>query len=249
MASFSQARDTSSPRRGSLRRPARGREASRRLTQRLATIRFKLLHWGQAHQRSFVWRVEFRRPFVVVVSEILLARTRADSVDPVVRVLLKRYPTPRKLAMAIEADVRKVVRPLGLHRMRGSMLVRCAKQLTQRFGGHVPKDLSRLTSLPGVGRYAAHAIASAAFNRRVVATDANVARVIARVFSRTQCDKRITDADRLWEFAQRLVGRSPPRLFNWFLMDFAATVCTPRSPRCAHCPIAAVCDRAQRRPA
>lgn len=97
--------------------------------------------------------------------------------------LLRRYPTARELAVAAEANVCKVVRPMRLNRMRSGMLIRCAKAITKRFGGHVPTALARLTPLPGVGRYAAQAMSSAAFKRRVVATDANVARVIAHVFA------------------------------------------------------------------
>jgi len=210
--------------------------------ERIARLRRLLLGWGQANRRDFYWREPGVTPFGILVTEVLVARTRAESVDPVVRRLMQRFPSPARLAAARHTVIARILRPLGLHRTRARLLVRCAKMILSEHSGIVPSSVDHLITLPYVGRYAANAVASVAFEQRRAVLDANVARIYRRVFSIPVTGERLTVAEGLWEFADRALSKSRPRDFNWAILDLGGMVCTPRSPACAGCPLAVICD-------
>jgi A/G-specific adenine glycosylase len=129
---------------------------------------------------------------------------------------------------------------LGYYR-RARVLYATAREVTERYGGVFPGEAATLRALPGVGAYTAGAIASLAFNKREPLVDGNVARVFARLFGITEEIRGASATKRLWEIAARLVPEERPGRFNESLMELGATVCTPRDPRCAACPLAALC--------
>ncbi len=112
-------------------------------------------------------------------------------------------------------------------------------------GGRIPNTLEGLSSLPGIGRYTAGAIASIAFARQAPILDGNVARVLARWFAITQPIDGPPVRRRLWRLAEKLVPLEAPGDFNQAMMELGALICTPRAPRCPACPVAQVC-RARR---
>ena len=98
-----------------------------------------------------------------------------------------------------------------------------------------------LRALPGIGRYTAGAVLSFAFGRDVAVLDTNVRRVLTRVFFGPRRATRLRGDRRLWELAEALVPAGRGYDFNQALMDFGATWCTPRRPRCPGCPMRGFC--------
>lgn len=211
---------------------------------RLAHVRRSLLEWMRTARRGFFWRNPDVSPFALLVTEILLSRTRAQSVEPVAMRLLARFPEATDLAHADIGEVALILRPLGLHRKRALRLVECARQLLSRLDGEVPRSPAELMTLPYVGRYTANAVACFAFGRRRAVIDANVSRVYQRLFSLPTPPARLSAADQLWEFGRRVLPRSglAAKEFNWAILDLGGMVCTPRRPSCVLCPVAFTCD-------
>jgi A/G-specific adenine glycosylase len=205
------------------------------------TVRRVLLAWFTNARRCFYWREKGASPFSVLLSEILLARTRAESVEPVVRQLVGRFPEPTDLMVAAVSEVEEIVRPLGLHRTRARLIVRCAAHLVENHAGVVPSTVQELMSLPYVGRYAASAVASVVFGERAAVLDANVARIYQRLFDLPALKMRITDAKHLWALADRMVSPRASRDFNWAILDLGGLVCKARNPTCGACPLKRQC--------
>lgn len=113
--------------------------------------------------------------------------------------------------------------------------------VVEQAGGAVPRTVTGLRELPGIGRYTAGAIASIAFGQREPVVDGNVARVLARVFEIEGNIKSTRSMRALWTLASELVPEESPGDFNQGLMELGATVCTPRSPTCLMCPLHHVC--------
>src|SRR5262249_44926642 len=149
---------------------------------RLRRIRAALLRWSAADGRKFFWREASASAFAVLVTEILLTKTRAELVEPIALVLLQRFQNPSELARAVPRDLERLLFPLGLHRKRARSLIACAKWLVDDHDGNVPRTVPDLMQLPGVGRYAASAVASVAFGARLPIVDANVSRILQRLF-------------------------------------------------------------------
>lgn len=187
-------------------------------------------------------------PFGVLLTEILLSRTRAEIVDPVAQSLVARYSSPERLASESTANLERLLRPLGLQRKRAGQLRGCASQLIERHHGRVPRRLHDLLNLPGVGMYAAHAVSCFAHRRRCAVVDANVARIYSRYFGLGQVPARLATAHELWDVAREMLPSRRVRAFNWALLDLGAAVCTPRAPRCKCCPLARGCQLASGTP-
>lgn len=227
-------------------RPARpSKWANATDPMRLRRIRTALMKWSRTGGRRFFWRNGAPDPFAVLVTEILLTKTRAELVEPIALELIRRFGSPAGLAKASHTELETLLYPLGLHRKRAKNLVACATSLLRDHGAQVPSSIPDLMSLPSVGRYAAHAVASVAFHRAVPVVDANVARIFHRVFSMGPVPDRLSTAHDWWELAERLLPRAGAKQFNWALLDLGGTVCLPRNPACVRCPISRSCDFAR----
>ena len=165
----------------------------------------------------------------------MLQQTQVATAIPYYHRWFTRFPTVADLASAPLDEVLKVWEGLGYYG-RARRLHQAAEQVRVRFEGRIPADPQALRSLPGIGPYTAAAIASIAFGAAVVAVDANVARVTARLFARGDLD--------VTAVAARLAPLQPearPGDFNEALMELGALVCTPRTPNCPICPLRRGC--------
>ena len=194
-----------------------------------------LLAWFARERRALPWRQEPRDPYRVWVSEVMLQQTRVDVVVPYFERFTQRFPTLRALAEAPLDDVLALWSGLGYY-TRARNLHRAA-QAAQSAGGALPRTRDALLELPGFGPYTAAAVASLAFGEDVPLVDGNVARVISRLF-RLDGDARA----QAWALAGALLPAGRGGEFNEALMELGALVCAPRGPRCAACPLAALCE-------
>ncbi|MDG3003408.1 A/G-specific adenine glycosylase [Paludisphaera mucosa] len=203
-------------------------------------IRERLLDWFDSEKRSLPWRTD-RDPYRILVSEMMLVQTTVAAVVPFFERFLDAFPDFASLAAANEDRVLKAWEGLGYYR-RARQLHAAAKTIVVQHGGMMPDDADAVRALPGVGRYMAGAILSQAFDRPEPIVEANSRRVLARLLA---CTDDLTSRDaqgRLWNAAARLV---PPRQagdFNQAMMELGALVCSPRTPRCLICPLAAICE-------
>jgi A/G-specific adenine glycosylase len=199
----------------------------------------RLLTWYAEHGRDLPWR-RTRDPYRVLVSEIMLQQTQVARVIPKYHEFLGRYPTIDALAAAEVTDVRRLWYPLG-YNVRPVRLHQIARETVASYGGRLPDSAERLRALPGIGRYTAGAILSFAYGQDTAVLDTNVRRVLTRVFLGPRRARRLRGDRALWDLAAGLVPRSRGYDFNQALMDFGATWCTPRRPRCRPCPVRRLC--------
>lgn len=185
-----------------------------------------LLEWYERVRRPLPWR-ETRDPYALLVSEVMLQQTQALRVVPYYERWLDEWPAAGDLAVAPVRDVLELWSGLGYNR-RALALQRAAVHVSEHGW---PSDL---TELPGVGKYTAAAVSSFAWDRDMAAVDTNVRRVITR---REGPDANV-DAR-----ADALLPRGRAAPFNQAMMELGATVCRPRNPDCARCPVERGCLR------
>ncbi len=194
--------------------------------------------WYSGHGRWFPWRDSNTTPFGIVIAEVLLRQTRAETVAGVWPALMKCYHDAPTLADADPKVLLSLVSPLGFGNQRSQALLSLARQLTRL--KKLPSEIEELIELPHIGLYSAHAIACFAFGQRVPVVDLNVIRVISRV---TGIDppKDIRRAPRIWALAWSMLPKKDVVEHNFGLLDFAATICKPRGPKCTDCQLASRC--------
>ena len=206
-------------------------------------IQNSLLDWFSHHQRKVPWRLEtstHRNPYFVWVSEIMLQQTRVEAVIPFFKKWILKFPTLQKLAQANEEDVLSCWAGLGYY-SRARNLQKGAKFIIQEFSGELPSDPVSLEKIPGIGPYTAGAISSLAYNQKVPIVDGNIVRIFSRLYSwNFRMETSVKHKVQYWEQAKVWAQRSPKKT-NEAMMELGALICTPKSPKCNHCPVEKIC--------
>jgi A/G-specific adenine glycosylase len=203
-------------------------------------LRSRLAQWFEACGRDLPWR-ETDDPYAVLVSEFMLQQTQVGTVLPYFERWMRAFPDFTTLALASEAEVLAVWQGLGYY-ARARNLHRAAQRVVSEYGGSLPRSLEGVAQLPGVGPYTAGAVASFAFDLSAAAVDANIARVLARLYDvQLEVDSSGGSA-RIWELARELLPAGSARIHNSALMELGALICVPREPKCGECPVSELCQ-------
>ncbi|MDR3305997.1 MAG: endonuclease III [Clostridiales Family XIII bacterium] len=125
--------------------------------------------------------LSFQSIWELLISVVLSAQTTDVSVNKVTPELFGRWPDPPALAAANDTEVAEVIRTIGLYRTKSANIVRLARKLLDDFGGEVPQDFDKLTSLPGVGRKSANVVLAFGFGEERMPVDTHVFRVANRI--------------------------------------------------------------------
>ncbi|MCP1470051.1 A/G-specific adenine glycosylase [Sphingobium sp. OAS761] len=201
-----------------------------------------LLAHYDVHARRLPWRAppgtNAADPYRVWLSEVMLQQTTVAAVGPYFARFTERWPDVAALAAADDADLMAAWAGLGYY-ARARNLLACARAVARDHGGRFPDTEAGLRALPGVGAYTAAAVAAIAFGRRAVVVDANVERVVARLFAIATPLPAARPAIR--DAADRITPDARAGDFAQAMMDLGATVCTPRNPACGICPLRSDC--------
>ena len=209
-----------------------------------ASISDHLLAWYDAHARDLPWRLppgeplpeDPAWPYRVWLSEVMLQQTTVAAVKPYFAKFTQLWPTVEALAAAPEDDVMAAWAGLGYY-SRARNLMKCARAVAER--GGFPATEAELRALPGLGDYTAAAVAAIAFGSRAVVVDANVERVVARLFA---IDTPLPGARKaIRAAADTITPQTRAGDFAQAMMDLGAQTCTTRAPRCLLCPLAGAC--------
>lgn len=211
---------------------------------RIAAARPLLLAWFPRNGRSFPWRVPSASRYTVIVSELLLQRTRAETVAAFLPRFLKRFPGWNQLAVAPEGELRTFLKPIGLWRRRAASLRALAAEMQSR-RGRFPATRQELEALPGVGQYVASAALVFCNGDREALLDVNMARVLERCYGPRELAD-IRHDPWLQALARTVVNHKQARDINWAILDLAATICLPRNPQCHRCPLESCCGFASK---
>jgi A/G-specific adenine glycosylase len=212
------------------------------LAQRRAQAKFArlLLAWYDRERRDLPWR-RTKDSYGIWLSEIMLQQTTVRTVEPRWERFLVRWPTMNDLAAAPLEDVLHEWTGLGYY-ARARNLHKAARVVAEQFGGELPREYEMLLALPGMGVYTAAAVASIAFGEPVPVVDANVERVLARLYALDTEIRSGSAKRRLRELAASLLEARRPGDFNQAMMELGARICLPRRPQCATCPVAEFCE-------
>lgn len=209
-------------------------------------LRARLLAWYDAQARSLPWRVGPAEraagvrsdPYRIWLSEVMLQQTTVPHATPYFHAFTQRWPTVGALAASSDEAVMSAWAGLGYY-ARARNLLACARAVVREHGGIFPATLEGLRALPGLGPYTAAAVGAIAFDLPSNVVDGNVERVMSRLFA---VEAPLPDAKaELNRLAGELVDAHRPGDWAQALMDLGATICRPRTPECALCPVAELC--------
>lgn len=208
--------------------------------RKLTRLAVDLVAWHeQGRGRSFPWRERGTPLYQLVCVEVLLQRTRAETVAGFYHRFFERFPGWQELAEAPVAELEDFLKPIGLWRRRAASLRALAAYAAEHHG-IFPSRYEDLLKVPAVGQYVAHAILMFQYGERFPLLDVNMARVVER-FVRPRRLADIRHDPWLQQACKWLVRRGDPKKVSWSVLDHAAMTCRARNPDCQTCIVAKRC--------
>jgi len=193
----------------------------------------KLLEWFNGNGRKFPWRT-VNDPYVILVTEFLLQRTKAEVVERTYYEFFSKYPTIESLAYSNTTDLRKFFSNLGLL-YRGERLKMIAEEILEKYGGTIPCEMEALLKLRGVGVYIASAVLNFGCDVPTPVVDKNVLRVLNRLGGIVRETVARHVILKLYRYGNN-------RKIAYALIDIGAITCL-ENPRCAACPLDDICPK------
>jgi endonuclease III len=185
--------------------------------------------------------LEHHNAYELLTATILSAQCTDERVNMVTPALFRAYPTPERLAAARQEDVEEIIRSTGFFRSKAKSLIGMATSLEEEHGGSVPRDMSALTKLPGVGRKTANVVLGNAFGiDEGVVVDTHVKRLSGRLGLTHATDPEKIEPD-LMKLLPREEWTAVPHLFIYH----GRAVCKAPTPRCEHCVLTDICPSAR----
>lgn len=199
----------------------------------------KLINWYQENKRDLPWR-HTKNPYYIWISEIMLQQTRVEAVIHYYERFIKALPTLKDLAEVDEDELLKLWEGLGYY-SRVKNMQKTASILTEQGKTNLPNTKEELLTLPGIGDYTAGAILSIAFDIPECAIDGNVYRVLGRVYKIEESISKNSTNKIYKEYMTKLLPNKYAGDFTQSFMDLGSSICTPKSPKCAECPLKKEC--------
>jgi A/G-specific adenine glycosylase len=200
----------------------------------------KIICWFEIYGRNFDWRQSSISDYQIIVSEILLQRTKAETVSKFYNKFLLNFPDWHAIARADKHDIEKYLIPIGLFRQRAERLQRLAIFMENN-NYLLPTERKELDNIPFMGQYIANAVELLIHKKNKPLLDVNMARVLERYFGpRKLVDIRYDPY--LQDLALKVVNSPKSKQINWAILDFAALICKARKPCCSICILSTECD-------
>jgi len=207
--------------------------------EKITIFQERVLKWYLVNGRRFPWRNKTASNYMIILAELLLQRTRAETVSKFYYAFLEKYPSWEALRNADNYELSSFLRPFGLvNRRTTTMKLLAAEMVKQR--GEYPRERGELESLPGIGQYITNAILLFCHGEPHPLLDTNMARVLERVFGqRKLADIRYDPY--LQSLSYEVIKCDKPKDINWAILDLASIICTIKKPKCIMCPVNNLC--------
>jgi A/G-specific adenine glycosylase len=191
----------------------------------------KISSW-YAHngRQNLPWR-ENVTPYRIWISEIMLQQTQVNTAIDYFNRFMAKYPDLEAIKDASEDDIYGLWSGLGYYR-RASYIYRAKEIIHKEFLGKMPEKYEDIVSLPGIGKSTAGAILSIAFNKPYPILDANVKKVISRIFYKDSFEEKS-----FWALSEKILDKNNLFKYQQGVMDLGSQLCLPKNPKCIACPI------------
>lgn len=198
-----------------------------------------LLTWFDTNKRDFPWRKENITNYQIIISEILLQRTKAETVSNYFNIFFKKYPDWQELTKASINDLEKILQPLGLQKHRAKRLYNIAQEYRKK-NGNLPKNKNELNDSNLATQYVSSAYELFILNHRAALLDVNMSRLLRRFFYPKEFEDVRNDKIVI-DLAHNIINVKSCKELNWAILDFSALICKSQKPKCIECKLNSNC--------
>jgi len=199
-----------------------------------------LLEWYSEYGRDFFWRNKSASNYELIISEVFLQRTKAETVSNFLPVFFKKYSSWKQLGDSNEKELKEIIKPLGLYNQRGKRLFKLAQEIKIR-NGRFPSERNQVEDLPMMGQYITNAFELYILKKKAPLLDVNMARLLERFFGKRKMVD-IRHDPYLQTLPYRVVNVEKSKELNWAILDFAALICKSKNPLCNTCTLSIRCQ-------
>lgn len=197
-------------------------------------FKYLIYEWYQSNKREFPWR-KTDNPYFILISEMMLQRTKAEQVEGVYKKFIATYPTIYSLAKSEPWQVDYIVKSLGL-KDRYKVFINAANFIARNYNGMVPDKRNDLLCIPGVGEYVSGMVMNCAFGKREYVVDTNIARVFNRILD-LNLKGEVRRKKEIIEYSSIYFDTENSRQYAYAILDFAAAICKSINSLCDICPV------------
>lgn len=198
-----------------------------------------LLDWFDSNKRDFPWRKEGVSNYELIFSEILLQRTKAETVAKYYNTFFAKFPNWEKLVLATDDELEKIFKPLGLHTQRVGRIRKIIEEYKLK-NGILPKNKDELQESSFASLYISNAYELFVLKNKAALLDVNMSRVLSRFFNPKDF-KDVRNDKLIQELAHNVINVKDCKELNWAILDFAALVCSAKKPKCNECKLSSRC--------
>ncbi|HBA62465.1 MAG TPA: endonuclease III [Lachnospiraceae bacterium] len=184
--------------------------------------------------------LNYETPWQLLIATMLSAQCTDARVNIVTKDLFRKYDTIEKFAEADLQELEQDIKPTGFYHNKAKNIISCMRDVRDKFGGEVPRELVDLTSLAGVGRKTANVIRGNIYHDPSVVVDTHVKRISKRLGLTRQDDPEKVEQDLMKE-----LPKDHWILYNIQIITFGRSVCTARGPKCGECRLQKYCKEYQ----
>ncbi len=182
--------------------------------------------------------LHYKKDYELMIAVRLSAQCTDARVNLITPALFAAYPTLEAMANASVADVEEYIHSCGFFRQKAKDIVQACQMLISEHNGKVPDTMEALLKLPGVGRKTANLLLGDLYQvPGSVVCDTHCMRI---------CERLGLSKGREPEKVEKQLRKILPPVessdFCHRIVLFGREVCTARNPKCAQCPLAALCD-------
>lgn len=169
-------------------------------------------------------------PWQLLIAVILSAQCTDARVNIVTADLFKKYDSLEKFANAELSELEKDIHSTGFYHMKAKNIISCCKDLIEKHGGEVPRELDELTALAGVGRKTANVIRGNIYDEPSIVVDTHVKRISKKLGLTENEEPEKVEYDLM-----KVLPKDHWILWNIQIITLGRTICVARSPKCAEC--------------
>ncbi|MDD4781427.1 MAG: endonuclease III [Tissierellia bacterium] len=180
--------------------------------------------------------LDYHTPFQLLISTMLSAQATDKSVNKVTEDLYKQYPDLESFLTLTQEEIEEKIKKIGLYKNKSKNIYNMLRELEERFGGQVPKNMEDLMSLPGVGRKTASVVLVEAFNIPAFPVDTHVFRVTRRIGIASE-----NTPDKVSDEMMKKLPKKYYHLMHHLLITHGRQTCTAQNPKCEKCCLKEIC--------
>lgn len=191
---------------------------------------------NKTYPQALTTSLNFKNPFELLISTILAAQCTDKLVNKVTPILFQKYKSPQEFANADLLELQDDIRQTGFFRNKSIAIIKCSKDIIEKFEGKVPDSIDDLVKLHGVGRKTANVVIANAFGKQGMIVDTHMLR-ISKLLGLTVN----SNPDKVEFDLKKIVPEDSWTNFSHKIVEHGRSICIARKPKCEICPISDYC--------